>query len=154
MTSRNGFETELVRLRVRQKNSRPNPPTTCGKVERFQQTMKRWLTVRPRAATIDQLQQLLDAFVDDYDHRRPHRSLQHHSAPAVAYTARPKASPDTDTGSDLRVRHDRVDKAGKVTLRHLTLDPTRIYQPTGAKRGGPSRPYGPYGPRKTKQSEP
>jgi hypothetical protein len=61
LTSRNGFETELVRLCVRQKNSRPNHPTTCGKVERFQQTMKRWLAARPRAATIDQLQQLLDA---------------------------------------------------------------------------------------------
>jgi hypothetical protein len=47
-TSRNGFETELVRLRVRQKNSRPNHPTTCGKVERFQHTMKRWLAARPR----------------------------------------------------------------------------------------------------------
>ena len=39
-TSRNGLENELVKLRVRQKNSRPNHPTTCGKVERFQQTMK------------------------------------------------------------------------------------------------------------------
>jgi transposase InsO family protein len=37
---RNGLETELRRLHVRQKNSRPNHPTTCGKVERFQQTMK------------------------------------------------------------------------------------------------------------------
>lgn len=34
-TSRNGLENELVKLRVRQKNSRPNHPTTCGKVERF-----------------------------------------------------------------------------------------------------------------------
>ena len=34
--SRNGLETELVKLRVQQKNSRPNHPTTCGKVERFQ----------------------------------------------------------------------------------------------------------------------
>jgi len=32
---RNGFEAELRRLNVRQKNSRPNHPTTCGKVERF-----------------------------------------------------------------------------------------------------------------------
>jgi transposase len=29
---RNGFETELARLGVIQKNSRPNHPTTCGKV--------------------------------------------------------------------------------------------------------------------------
>ena len=41
--SRNGLENELARLGVRQKNSRPNHPTTCGKVERFQQTMKKWL---------------------------------------------------------------------------------------------------------------
>jgi transposase InsO family protein len=39
-TSRNALETELARLHVRQKNSKPNHPTTCGKVERFQQTMK------------------------------------------------------------------------------------------------------------------
>jgi|SRR5579884_73593 len=46
---RNGFETELARLGVRQKNSRPNHPTTCGKVERFQQTLKRWLAAQPPA---------------------------------------------------------------------------------------------------------
>ncbi len=28
-------------------------------------------------------------------------------------------------------------------IRQLTLNPDRTYQPTGAKRGGPSRPYGP-----------
>jgi transposase InsO family protein len=32
---RNGLETELRRLNIVQKNSRPNHPTTCGKVERF-----------------------------------------------------------------------------------------------------------------------
>ena len=36
---RNLLETELATLGVTQKNSRPNHPTTCGKVERFQQTM-------------------------------------------------------------------------------------------------------------------
>nr|WP_238164612.1 DDE-type integrase/transposase/recombinase [Kribbella pittospori] len=38
---RNGLETELRRLNIVQKNSRPKHPTTCGKVERFQQTMKK-----------------------------------------------------------------------------------------------------------------
>jgi hypothetical protein len=193
-TSRNGFETELVRLRVRQKNSRPNHPTTCGKVERFQQTLKKWLRAQPTATTIAELQTQLDVFVDRYNHHRPHRSLAHHATPALAYTTRPKATPDHHPDSDFRVRHDRVDKAGKVTLRNngqlfhigigrphagtpiillihdlnirvihaatgeiiraLTLDPNRRYQPTGAKRGGPRRPYGPYGPRKSKQPEP
>jgi transposase InsO family protein len=38
---RNHLEHELRRRNVVQKNSRPNHPTTCGKVERFQQTMKK-----------------------------------------------------------------------------------------------------------------
>ena len=44
---RNAFEHELRALPVVQKNSRPNHPTTCGKVERFQQTMKNWLRAQP-----------------------------------------------------------------------------------------------------------
>jgi transposase InsO family protein len=44
---RNALEAELRRLGVVQKNSRPNHPTTCGKVERFQQTMKKWLRAQP-----------------------------------------------------------------------------------------------------------
>ncbi len=40
---RNGFEHQLRTWNVIQKNSRPNHPTTCGKVERFQQTLKNWL---------------------------------------------------------------------------------------------------------------
>lgn len=115
---RNSFEALLVRLGVVQKNSRPNHPTTCGKVERFQQTMKRWITARHPPADITELQQLLDRFVDDYNHRRPHRSLPHRSPPAVAYAARPKATPAGRDDVHHRVRRDIVDKAGKVTLRH------------------------------------
>jgi transposase InsO family protein len=37
---RNALEAELRRGNVEQNNSRPNKPTTCGKVERFQQTPK------------------------------------------------------------------------------------------------------------------
>jgi transposase InsO family protein len=44
---RNGFEVELRRWGIVQKNSRPNHPTTCGKVERFQQTLKAWLHAQP-----------------------------------------------------------------------------------------------------------
>ncbi|WP_407671279.1 integrase core domain-containing protein [Nocardia stercoris] len=54
---RNGFETELAALGVTQKNSRPNHPTTCGKVERFQQTMKKWLkTQTPQPRSLPELQ--------------------------------------------------------------------------------------------------
>ncbi len=135
-TSRNGLENELVKHRVRQKNSRPNHPTTCGKVERFQQTTKKWLRAQPPAATIAELQHQLDAFVDNYNNHRPHRSLPHRTTPAVAYTSRPKAHPGHDhPDSEYRVRHDRV-HTGRVSLRinghmhHIglgrTLDGTRV----------------------------
>jgi hypothetical protein len=114
---RNGFEAELHRLGIQQINSTPNHPTTCGKVERFHQTLKKWLTSQPRAATITELQTQLDAFTDEYNHRRPHRSLPHRAAPAVIYTARPKADPTTRLDTHNRVRTDRVDQAGAITLR-------------------------------------
>ncbi|WP_371682688.1 integrase core domain-containing protein [Aeromicrobium sp. A1-2] len=50
----------------------PQPPTTQGKVERFQQTLKKWLRAQPvQPATIDELQAVLDVFVDEYNSRRP-----------------------------------------------------------------------------------
>jgi transposase InsO family protein len=116
---RNGFETELRRLGVTQKNSRPNHPTTCGKIERFHQTMKRWLDARPAPASITELQGLLDDFRGHYNEQRGHTALAGNSTPAVAYQARPKAAPgDRSTDRHARVRRDKIDKAGKVTLRH------------------------------------
>jgi transposase InsO family protein len=117
---RNALEHELTRLGVTQKNSRPNHPTTCGKVERFQQTMKNWLTARPHPpATLTALQADLDTFVDLYNHHRPHRSLPHRATPATAYTTRPKALPadSRDPTTHERLRHDRIDDSGVVTLR-------------------------------------
>jgi transposase InsO family protein len=118
--TRNGYEHELRKLGVTQKNSRPNHPTTCGKVERFQQTMKMWLAAQPdQPATIAELQASIDAFATEYNHRRPHRSLEHRATPATIYTSRPKATPgDRSDDTHDRVRHDRVDKTGKITLRY------------------------------------
>jgi transposase InsO family protein len=118
--TRNGFEHELRRLGITQINSTPNHPTTCGKVERFQQTMKKWLRAQhAQPATITELQTLLDRFVEAYNHRRPHRSLPHRATPAAAYAARPKAVPgDRSADSHDRVRRDRVDSGGKITLRY------------------------------------
>lgn len=120
--TRNGFETELRRLGIIQKNSTPGHPTTCGKVERFQQTLKKWLRAQPnQPATIDDLQALLDAFVTEYNDHRPHRSLPHRATPATVYTTTPKATPNTgarDDDTHDRLRHDIIDKTGKVTWRY------------------------------------
>ena len=57
---RNVFEEKLHDRHVIQKNSRPSHPTTCGKAERFQQTMKNWLAAQPvQPETVDELQALL-----------------------------------------------------------------------------------------------
>lgn len=104
---------------IRVVHSRAYHPQTCGKVERLHQTVKNWLDHQPRPATVGQLQALLDTFRGYYNHTRPHRAL-HRATPAQAYLARPKAVPTgtpLDTGH-YRVRHDRIDPSGVITLRH------------------------------------
>lgn len=114
---RNAFESELRLLGIVQINSTPNHPTTCGKVERFHQTLKKWLKAQPRAASIAELQTQLDDFLAEYNHHRPHRSLPQHATPNTAYTARPKATPTNRTDTHDRVRRDRVDATGAISLR-------------------------------------
>ena len=83
--------------------------------------MKKWLRAQPvQPTTIAELQKLLDLFVEEYNHRRPHRSLPHRATPATLYNPMPKAlpGPATNPKTHERVRHDRIDKAGSVTLRH------------------------------------
>ncbi len=115
---RNGLENELRRLGVTQKNGRPSHPQTQGKVERFQQTLQKWLRAQPPAATLTELQAQLDQFTTLYNTRRPHRSLAHRATPATAYAARPKASPgDRTADTHDRVRTDIIGTTGTVTLR-------------------------------------
>jgi transposase InsO family protein len=115
---RNQLETLLASLGIDQKLSKPSHPTTCGKVERFQQTLKRWLTARPPATTIAELQEQLDKFVVTYNEHRPHRALDRRT-PAVVYNLLPKATPrSAGAGAHIRVRNDRIDSTGSVSLRH------------------------------------
>jgi transposase InsO family protein len=112
----NAFEIELADLGITQKNGHPNHPQTQGKVERLNQTLKRWLAARPPAASLAVLQTQLEAFADYYNTRRPHRSLNKRT-PAHAYNARAKASPEHNHGGHFRIREDKVSSSGAVTLR-------------------------------------
>ncbi len=81
---RNALENELRRLGVTQKNGRPSHPQTQGKVERFQQTLKKWLAACPAAADLAGLQAQLAQFTSYYNHQRPSPgvlSLSHDVAP-------------------------------------------------------------------------
>jgi transposase InsO family protein len=119
---RNGvcvMESELARLGITFKHSRPYHPQTCGKVERFHQTLKRHLGARRPQRSIVTLQARLDGFVEYYNHVRPHRSLGRRT-PLAAFKARAKARPipsGLKVPPACRVRQDRV-HSGKVTLRY------------------------------------
>ena len=101
------LESELERLGIVFKNSRPYHPQTCGKVERLHQTLKRYLAKQTPAKTREQLQDQLDAF-------------------ALGRAHKGRAVTILVAAVDVRV----IDDQGEV-IRQLTLDPSRNYQPLG-----------------------
>jgi transposase InsO family protein len=112
------FESELERLGVLFKNSRPYHPQTCGKVERLHQTLKRYLAKQKPAQTLSELREQLDGFARYYNHIRPHRALDGRT-PLQAYSARVKARPaGASSPAHFRVREDKVDTTGTLTLRY------------------------------------
>ena len=172
------FEAQLRDAGVRPITSRPWHPQTAGKVERFQQTLKKWLRKRRRlAATIEELQADLDEFTRIYNTERPHQGIgrqipidRWRASPVAGPAQQALAHPDwssknlhvtvSGTGcvrADRFVIHVGVEYQGQPALvvidktranvfidgglvRHLTLDHTRAYQPSGRKRGGPRKP--------------
>jgi transposase InsO family protein len=112
------LELELDALGVKVDHCRPRHPQTRGKVERFHQTQKKWLAAQPAAATLVDLQRQLDRFRRYYNTVRPHRAIGRRT-PAQAYAARPKARPaGPRLNPHYRVRRDRTDGLGVVTLRY------------------------------------
>lgn len=115
---RNGFEKLLQAHHIQQKNGHPGHPQTQGKIERFHQTLKKWLRARGRETTIADLQALLDEFAHWYNHERPHRSIGRRT-PATAYTALPKATPTAPADDpEWRTRTDKIAASGTVSLRY------------------------------------
>jgi len=113
------LESELERLGIDFKHSTPYHPQTCGKVERLHQTLKKFLRCQSPAQTLAELQFQLDAFRDYYNQRRPHRALGRQTPISVfnaLLKAKPRAAP---APLDHRVRRDKIDTGGKVTLRYL-----------------------------------
>jgi transposase InsO family protein len=114
------LETELERLGIRAIHSTFYHPQTCGKVERFHQTLKRFLARQPRPRSLGHLQLQLDHFRGYYNQRRPHRALGQRT-PLVAFNARLRAKPELPpAATHFRVRQDRIDGHGRVTLRYLS----------------------------------
>ncbi len=113
------LEAELLAHGIETRHSRPYHPQTCGKVERFHQTMKKFLAAQDPAEIKKQLQAQLDFFAEYYTTVRPHRSLGRRR-PIEAFAAREKAGPENAkiAAAGYRIRRDKVDKVGRVTLRY------------------------------------
>jgi transposase InsO family protein len=165
------FEVKLRQERIRPITSRPHHPQTTGKVERFNQTLKRWLKARPKADTLTQLQTQLDTFTDHYNRQRPHRGIGRQT-PWTRFAATPHCQlAPNPSPAPTRQTQTVVSPTGTAQLhqwhiglgtghagqpatvitdgtwacvfidgqlvRHLQLDPTRRYQPTGKPTGRP-----------------
>lgn len=112
------LQKELERLGITSKNSRPYHPQTCGKVERLHQTLKRYLEAQPKPETIEALQAQLETFRSYYNHQRPHTALKG-ATPLKVFSQKVKARPQPPKPRTYyRVRKDKVDQTGSVTLRH------------------------------------
>lgn len=113
----NAFEYLLKKLGITQKNGSPYHPQTQGKIKRFHQTLKKWLAQQPAADTCHDLDQQLTRFQHIYNQERPHRALDR-KTPAEVYTSLPKAAPVASSDRHWRVRYDKIDDVGTVSLRY------------------------------------
>lgn len=112
----NTYQDNLRALGVHPITSTPHHPQTCGKIERFWQTLKKWLAVRPVARSLPELQRQLDQFRDFYNYDRPHRALNGHS-PAFVFDATPVARPATrPLPAPVEVLTIRVQDNGRLDL--------------------------------------
>jgi transposase InsO family protein len=114
------FEAHLRAAGIRPVTARPYHPQTCGKVERFQQTLKRWLRARRLARTLPELQTQLDAFCEHYNHRRPHRALDQ-SVPFKRWAASPVVSPAPNPLRATNRATRRVSQIGVVQLGRVQI---------------------------------
>lgn len=113
---RDGLAEMLRHLGIGAGHSRPYHPQTCGKVERFHQTLKRYLAAQDPAESIEDLQAQLDAFAELYNHHRPHRSLDR-QFPAVVWQRTPKSGPaDHPLGAPTAIHHPVVTAHGTISV--------------------------------------
>ena len=107
------LEVTLDRLGIRFTHSRPYHPQTCGKVERFHQTHKKWLAAQPTARHhLASLQRQLDTFRRYYNTVRPHRALGRRTPSAGLH--RPTQSHPhrhRPRHAHWRIRHDTIDRS-------------------------------------------
>ena len=131
------FERTLALMGVRQSNGRPCHPQTQGKIERYHRALKQWLSARPPASSIDELNEQLAEFRHVYNEERPHRALGRRT-PGEAYRAKGKALPDPELAARTQAKLDEEQAAepqpatpsesmrGKPVPKDERTEPTRV----------------------------
>lgn len=131
-------ERTLALMGVRQSNGRPyHPPQTQGKIERYHRSLKQWLSARPPASSIDELNEQLAELQHVYNEERPHRALGRRT-PGEAYRAKGKALPAPKLAARTQVKLDEEQAAepqpatpsgsmrGKPVPKDERTEPTRV----------------------------
>jgi putative transposase len=148
------FAQTLHDYGVRPITSSPYHPQTCGKVERHHQTLKKWLASQTPPETIEDLQNLADAYQPYYNLTRRHGALPHRATPAQAWASANSLGGPTSLPiqTDATLHRCRVNKYGAIAVAgHRTSvgmtyvgatvtairdgDRATIYDPTGQPIG-------------------
>lgn len=131
------FERTLALMGVRQSNGRPCHPQTQGKIERYHRALKQWLSARPPASSIDELNEQLAEFQHVCNEERPHRAVGRRT-PGEAYRAKGKALPDPELAARTQAKLDEEQAAepqpatpsgsmrGKPVPKDERTEPTRV----------------------------
>jgi len=127
---RTALVSYLTGLGVKPITGRPSHPQTQGKDERVHQPLQNWLRAHPAAASMAELQSLVDEFDDYYNHTRPHQSLQMRT-PAqavaqgpIALPPLPPQPPQTTPGAQparVLVKPRHVAANGNISVRKHTI---------------------------------
>ena len=114
------FETNLAALSCHSIASSPYRPQTCGKIERFWQTLKKWLRARETShrpyRTLTARNRDLAVFAKHYNARRPHRALGGRT-PAAAYAATVNGRPaERPLPSQVQTYRCHVSTGGTISV--------------------------------------
>jgi putative transposase len=108
---------EWVKLGIVPERSRPASPQDNGRQERMHSTLKQ-STLQPPERTPRRQQDAFDRFQHEYNHERPHESLED-LTPAACYRPSsrpmPRRVPELEYGDEVEVR--RVSQQGSVKMR-------------------------------------
>jgi hypothetical protein len=109
-------ESEFERLGIVGKHPPPYHLQTCGKIERFHQTQKRWAREATTPGSLAELGAHLDRLRLLYNQHRPHRAIGRRTPQAV-FGAKVKAGPGSARGPvHYRVRPRRPRWSGDPAL--------------------------------------